>query len=177
MAEIKLRAATKADLGALLGVIDAAIAQLQVGFLNAAQIESSRFVMGLDRQLVADRTYFIAEIGVSVAGCGGWSKRATLYGGDNSTGLRNSRLLDCTNEPARIRAMYTAPAFARRGVGRALLTHCEAQARFHGFCAVELVATIVGAPLYLSAGYNVVEEFEDDRGGAPVPLKRMRKDL
>lgn len=175
MDAITFRAATEADLTALRSVMDAAIGQLQAGFLSAEQVEASRAVMGLDRQLVIDRTYFVALIGGAIAGCGGWSRRATLYGGDHSTGLREPRLLDPGSEPARIRAMYTAPAFARRGVGRALLAHCEAQARAEGFRAAELMGTMAGIPLYASAGYVVLEEIEDDRGGAPVPLKRMRK--
>lgn len=177
MTEITFRAATEADLAVLDAVMDAAIGTLQAGFLSPEQIESSRAVMGLDRQLVADRTYFMAMVGEEIAGCGGWSRRATLYGGDHSEGLREPRLLDPASEAARIRAMYTVPHFARRGVGRALLAHCEAQARAEGFAAVELMGTMAGIPLYRSAGYRVLEEIEDDRGGAPVPLKRMRKEL
>jgi GNAT superfamily N-acetyltransferase len=165
------------DLDCLRAVMDGAIGQLQQGFLNQDQIESSRAVMGLDQQLVTDGTYFIALIDNAIAGCGGWSRRATLYGGDHSAGLREPRLLDPATEPARIRAMYTDPAFARRGVGRALLAHCEAAARAEGFTACELMGTLAGIPLYLSAGYQVIEEIEDDRGGAPVPMKRMRKTL
>jgi len=174
---ITFRTATPDDLPQLTTVMDAAIGQLQQGFLSPAQIESSRAVMGLDRQLVLDGTYFIALIDDAIAGCGGWSRRATLYGGDHSAGLREPRLLDPASEPARIRAMYTSPDFARRGVGRALLAHCEAAARAEGFQACELMGTMAGIPLYLSAGYRVVEEIEDDRGGAPVPLKRMRKEF
>jgi GNAT superfamily N-acetyltransferase len=157
--------------------MDAAISQLQQGFLSPEQIESSRAIMGLDRQLVTDGTYFIALIDDVIAGCGGWSRRATLYGGDHSAGLREPRLLDPHSEPARIRAMYTHPAFARRGLGRAILAHCEAAARAEGFVAFELMGTLSGVPLYLSAGYRVIEDIADDRGGAPVPMKRMRKDF
>jgi GNAT superfamily N-acetyltransferase len=177
MTTFAFRTATLADLAVLRTVMDAAIGQLQRGFLSPDQIESSRAVMGLDRQLVIDGTYFIALIGDAVAGCGGWSRRATLYGGDHSAGLREPRLLDPASEPARIRAMYTSPDHARRGVGRALLAHCEAAARAEGFASCELMGTMAGIPLYLSAGYRVLEEIEDDRGGAPVPLKRMRKEL
>ena len=157
--------------------MDAAIGELQSGFLSPEQVESSRAVMGLDRQLVADGTYFVAKVGGVIAGCGGWSRRATLYGGDHSAGLREPRLLDPATEAARIRAMYTAPGFARRGVGRAVLAHCEAAARAEGFATCELMGTMAGIPLYRAAGYTVIEEIEDDRGGAPVPLKRMRKVL
>jgi len=177
MTTIRFHTAEPCDLEALGAVMDAAIGELQRGFLSPDQIVSSRAVMGLDRQLVTDGTYFVAQIGDAIAGCGGWSRRATLYGGDHSAGLREPRLLDPSCEAARIRAMYTHPAFARRGVGRALLAHCEAAARAEGFAACELMGTAAGVPLYLSAGYRVIEEIEDDRGGAPVPLKRMRKVL
>ncbi len=177
MTTLWFRPAMPDDLDCLRAVMDGAIGPLQQGFLNQDQIESSRAVMGLDQQLVTDGTYFIALIDNAIAGCGGWSRRATLYGGDHSAGLREPRLLDPATEPARIRAMYTDPAFARRGVGRALLAHCEAAARAEGFTACELMGTLAGIPLYLSAGYQVIEEIEDDRGGAPVPMKRMRKTL
>lgn len=177
MGSITIRLANENDLPVLRHIMDAAIAELQAGFLSPEAIESSRAVMGLDRQLVADGTYFVAEIDGQPAGCGGWSKRATLYGGDHSAGLREPRLLDPASEPARIRAMYTDPAFARRGVGRAVLDHCEAAARAAGFTRVELMGTLSGEPLYRIAGYEVIEEIEDDRGGVPVPMKRMGKAL
>ncbi|WP_408589185.1 GNAT family N-acetyltransferase [Novosphingobium sp.] len=172
-----LRPATVDDLPALDAMMQQAITRLQADVLSSAQIEASRAIMGLDRQLVADGTYFVAMRGDALAGCGGWSKRATLYGGDHSTALREPRLLDPATEPARVRAMYTAPGFARRGIGRAVLAHCEAAAQAEGFSAVELMGTLAGLPLYLAAGYAVIEEVIDDRGGAPVPLKRMRKVL
>lgn len=174
---VTIRLARLDDLPALEKVMDMAIGTLQSAFLSPAQVEASRAVMGLDRQLVADGTYFIAEVDGALAGCGGWSRRATLYGGDHSAGLREPRLLDPATEAARVRAMYTHPAFARRGIGRALLTHCEAAARAEGFARCELMATLAGEPLYRTAGYDVIEEIADDRGGAPVPLKRMGKML
>ena len=115
MTTFQFRTAQIDDLDALRLVMDAAIGELQHGFLSAEQIVSSRAVMGLDRQLVVDGTYFIALLDDSIAGCGGWSRRATLYGGDHSAGLREPRLLDPATEAARIRAMYTHPGFARRG--------------------------------------------------------------
>ena len=174
---VAIRLARLDDLPALEKVMDMAIGRLQSAFLSPAQVEASRAVMGLDRQLVADGTYFIAEVDGALAGCGGWSRRATLYGGDHSAGLREPRLLDPATEAARVRAMYTHPAFARRGIGRALLAHCEAEARAEGFARCELMATLAGEPLYRTAGYDVIEEIADERGGAPVPLKRMGKKL
>ena len=93
-----------------------AISQLQRGFLTEEQIDSSRTIMGLDTQFIEDGTYFVVEARDEIAGCGGWSRRATLYGSDHSAG-RRAHLLDPAVDAARVRAMYTAPAFARRGVG------------------------------------------------------------
>lgn len=156
--------------------MDAAIAELQRGFLDAAQIESSRTIMGLDRQLIADGTYFVVEEDGAIAGCGGWSRRATLYGGDHTPG-RDAALLDPATEPARVRAMYTHPDFARRGVGRLILDLCEQAARAESFTRLELMATLSGRALYSRCGYVDIEAVEDDRGGAAVPLVRMGKPI
>jgi GNAT superfamily N-acetyltransferase len=157
-------------------VMDAAIEELQQDFLTPEQIESSRAIMGIDTQLVVDGTYFIVFDDDRIAGCGGWSRRATLYGGDHTPG-RESTLLDPAVDAARVRAMYTNPEYARRGVGRLILTLCEQAATAEGFTRLDLMATMAGRPLYLSHGYVVVEELSDDRGGVPVPLVRMSKDL
>ncbi len=137
------------------------------------QIESSKAIMGIDRQLI-DETYFVAEIDGSVAGCGAWSRRITLYGGDHSAG-RDAALLDPASDAARVRAMHTHLDFARRGVGRLVLEACEAAAAAEGFNTRELMATPSGHPLYESFGFQPVEEVEDASGGAPLPLTRMRK--
>ena len=176
MTDLSLRLATEADLPVLKPLMDQAIGHLLKPFLSAAQVEASRAIMGIDTQLIADRTYFVVEIDGDVAGCGGWSRRATLYGGDHTPG-REPALLDPATEAARVRAMYTNPAFTRRGVGRAVLDAAEAAARAEGFSAVELAATMGGLPLYRACGYREVEAFEDDRGGVAVPLVRMRKPL
>jgi GNAT superfamily N-acetyltransferase len=171
---VEIRLATLDDVPRLLPVMDAAIGELQRDFLSPAQIESSRAIMGIDTLLVEDGTYFMVEEGDQVAGCGGWSRRATLYGSDQTPG-RDAHLLDPTSDPARVRAMYTNPTFARRGVGRMILRACEAAARAEGFVTLELMGTMSGQPLYLAYGFVPVEEVLDDRGGAPVPLVRMRK--
>jgi GNAT superfamily N-acetyltransferase len=168
------RIARLEDAPALAVVMDAAIAELQRGFLDPAQIASSRMIMGLDRQLLIDGTYFMVEAGDHIAGCGGWSRRATLYGGDHTPG-RDAALLDPATEAARVRAMYTHPDFARRGVGRLILDLCEAAARAEGFKRVELMATLSGRALYSQCGYADIQAIEDARGGAPVPLVRMGK--
>jgi GNAT superfamily N-acetyltransferase len=171
-----IRSATADDVAVLVPLMEAAIEELQRGFLDDDQIESSKTIMGIDRQLIEDGTYFVVEIDGCVAGCGGWSRRATLYGGDHSAG-RDAALLDPASDPARVRAMYTHPGFARRGVGRLVLEACEAAAATEGFNTLELMATRSGHPLYASFGFQPVEEVEDASGGAPVPLTRMRKPI
>lgn len=171
------RHATEADLPALKTLMARAIGELQRAFLSPDQVAASRMVMGLDTQLVADRTYFIVEQAGRIAGCGGWSRRATLYGGDHSTDLRDARLLVPGADAARVRAMYTDPDFARRGVGRLILSLCEEAARSEGFTAVELMATLSGEPLYRACGYGEIERQVDMVEGVGVPLIRMGKPL
>jgi GNAT superfamily N-acetyltransferase len=170
------RLAQQDDLAALRALMDAAIAELQKPFLDEGQIASSRTIMGLDTQLIEDGTYFVVEADGELAGCGGWSRRATLYGGDQSPG-RNAALLDPAKDAARVRAMYTHPLYTRQGVGRLILSLCENAARDEGFEQVELAATLAGEPLYRACGYEAYERIVDDRGGIGVPLLRMRKRL
>jgi GNAT superfamily N-acetyltransferase len=153
-------------------VMRLAIEQLQKDFLSPAEIEASHAVMGLDTQLVEDGTYFIVEEGGHIAGCGGWSRRATLYGGDHSSDLRQPRLLDPATEEARVRAMYTHPDFVRRGVGRMILEAAEQAAIAEGFQGARLMATLAGEPLYRACGYEEVERTVGD-----VPLVLMAKAL
>jgi GNAT superfamily N-acetyltransferase len=174
MPEFTSRVAVQSDIPALMAVMDAAIAELQQGYLDAAQIESSRAIMGIDTQLIDDGTYFVVECEDAVAGCGGWSRRATMYGGNRAPG-RDAALLDPAVDPARVRAMYTNPAFARRGVGRTILALCERAAAAEGFTWLELASTLAGEPLYASYGFEPYERFEDSTGGVPVPVVRMRK--
>jgi GNAT superfamily N-acetyltransferase len=170
------RLARRDDFDALKALMEAAILELQKPFLDQSQIESSRAIMGLDTQLIDDETYFIVESGGELAGCGGWSRRATMYGGDQTPG-RSAALLDPAKEAARIRAMYTHPDHTRKGVGRLIISLCEEAARAEGFTKMELVATLSGEPLYRACGFVPVENIVDDRGGAGVPLLRMRKSL
>ena len=174
MAEFRSRLAVSADVPALMVLMEAAIAELQRTFLDDAQIASSQAIMGIDSQLIDDETYFVVESDGDIAGCGGWSRRATLYGGNQTPG-RDSQLLDPTIDPARVRAMYTNPAYARRGVGRLILSLCEAAAAAEGFTRLELMSTLSGEPLYTAYGFRPLERLEDATGGAPVPLVRMEK--
>ena len=170
------RIATEADIPALVALMDLAISGPLAAFLTPEQIRASRVLMGLDSQIIADRTYFIVEADGVLAACGGWSRRITTYGGDHTPG-RVPEPLTPGADAARVRAMYTHPDFVRRGIGRMILDLCEAAARAEGYDRVELVATLGGEPLYLAAGFREIERFEDDRGGAPVPLVRMGKPL
>jgi GNAT superfamily N-acetyltransferase len=170
------RLATEADIPALMAVMDAAISGPLADFLTPAQVQASRAIMGIDTQLIADRTYFLVEEEGRLAGCGGWSRRATLYGGDHSTAQRNAALLDIATDAARVRAMYTHPDFARRGVGRLILQLCEGAAREAGFRSVELMATMSGEPLYKAAGYHQIERIiAASKDGVDVPGVRMGK--
>lgn len=166
------RIATPEDCDALSGLIERAIDDLQKPYLNADQIATSHIFMGLDRQLVLDGTYFVVEQGGRIAGCGGWSRRATPYGADH-TPDRDNRLLDPATEPARIRAMYTHPDFVRQGIGSHIIALCEAAARAEGFRRIQLTATMAGVPLYRFCGFEGGEEVED-RG---VPMLLMEKSL
>lgn len=176
--EFSHRIATAEDIPALRRVMTRAIEQLQADFLDPAQVAASHKVMGLDSQLVEDGTYFVIEQGARIAGCGGWSFRATLFGGDESVITREPDRLDPVCDPAKVRAMYTDPDFARRGVGRLILQLCEGAAREAGFRRVELMGTAAGIPLYESCGYRAaakLEQFPVD--GTRVPLLRMEKAL
>jgi GNAT superfamily N-acetyltransferase len=172
--EFTSRLAVAADAPKLTALMDQAIAQLQRAFLDDAQIASSRAIMGIDTELIDDGTYFVVESNADIAGCGGWSRRATLYGGNQTPG-RDSNLLDPTVDPARVRAMYTNPAYARRGVGRLILSLCEAAAAAEGFTRLELMSTLSGEPLYTAYGFRPLDRLVDSTGGAGVPLVRMEK--
>ena len=172
--EFTSRLATLEDVRWLTAVMDAAIAELQRAFLDDEQIEASRAVMGIDTQLIEDGTYFVVETPEGdVAGCGGWSRRGTMYGNDHSPG-RDAKLLDPAVDAARVRAMYTNPAYARRGVGRLVLSLCEAAAA-EGFSQLELVATLSGEPLYGAYGFTPLERIEVSVGAVAVPAVRMEK--
>jgi len=172
------RIATMDDLAALRALMAQAIDHLQTGFLSPEQIAASRHVMGLDTQLIKDGTYFLVESDGELAGCGGWSYRATLYGGDASVVAREPEVLDPAKDAARIRAMYTNPAFARRGIGRRVMQVCEDAARAAGFARTEMMATMAGVPLYRACGYEPIEEvLSAPIDGVQVPLLRMGKVL
>jgi GNAT superfamily N-acetyltransferase len=176
-AEFAIRLARLGDAETLRPLMHAAIGELLRPFLPPDKVEASREVMGLDTQLIADGTYYVVEHDGLPVGCGGWSRRATLFGGDHSAG-RSAALLDAKTDAARVRAMYTRPGWTRRGIGRLVLDACESAAAAEGFWACELAATVAGEPLYRACGYAMVEPFEVlTSTGLTIPLLRMRKSL
>jgi GNAT superfamily N-acetyltransferase len=174
---ISIRLATTADASAISALIDASVRRLSEGYYSAEEIERALVrVFGVDSQLIADGTYYVAEENGEIVGCGGWGRRATLYGGDQAE--RNDAELDPATDAAKIRAFYVAPTHARRGIARQLLDVCESAARAHGFRRAELAATLPGVPLYAAMGYAGDEEVASDLGeGYELKCVRMEKVL
>jgi GNAT superfamily N-acetyltransferase len=170
------RIATADDIPAIRDLMARAIAVNQTEFLTPAQIALSHSVMGLDTQIIADGTYFLIEREGVLVGCGGWSARATLYGGDTSIVARDPAPLDPATDAARVRAMYTDPACVRQGIGRMILDLCEGAAKAAGFSQTEMMATLSGEPLYRACGYLPIEYVSSPPvDGISVPLIRMGK--
>lgn len=143
------------------------------------QIESAleTGVFGVDTALIEDGTYFVAETDGRLIGCGGWSRRKTLFGGDRFAG-REAEELDPRSEPAKIRAFFVHPEWSRRGIGRGILARCELEARAAGFRSLEMMATLPGVKLYRALGYvagdPVIYEMDD---GVRIEIVPMRKSL
>lgn len=178
MADFTLRPARPADVPALNALIARSARALSAGYYTPREIESAiRFVFGVDTSLVADGTYFVVEAsGVPVA-CGGWSRRRTLYGGDQRP-VGPAELLDPATEPARVRAFFVAPEHARRGIGRMLLEACDGAARAAGFRSLELMATLPGVPLYAAGGFAELAQVTDTLpDGTPIRFVRMGRPL
>ena len=176
MAPLHLRLASERDITDIKALMQRAIRELQKGYLTEAQIDASFAGMGLDTQLIEDQSYFVVCEGDLIVGCGGWSRRATLHGGDHSAG-RDNRLLNPDTERARIRAMYCHPDHVKRGIGRLIIEAAEAAAKADGFKALEMAATKAGEPFYLRCGYHIEREWEDLNGVVPVPLLTMVKEI
>lgn len=172
----RIRTASLDDVPALNRLIERSAKGLSVGYDTSGQVQALvRHVFGVDTQLLEDRTYYAIDEDGELVGCGGWSRRATLFGGDQAKSGPDP-LLDPVTDAARIRAFFVEPRMARRGLGRALIARSIEAARAAGFRAVELVATLPGEPLYHASGFTVTERFElllprDVR----VPVARMRR--
>jgi N-acetylglutamate synthase-like GNAT family acetyltransferase len=175
----EIRLATIADVPALQQLIRESVAGLSVAYYTPEQIASAlSHVFGVDTQLITDGTYFVVEVGNEIVASGGWSKRKTLFGGDQMKSAQGEGLLDPAKDAARIRAFYVHPNSARRGLGSLILTACETAARAAGFRRIELVATLPGEPLYLSRGYKKLEPMElETPDGESLPAFLMSKSL
>jgi GNAT superfamily N-acetyltransferase len=195
-AKIRIRKAVLAEIPLLRELIEASVRELQVQDYTPAQMEGAlEAVFGVDSQLIADGTYFVAEAktadgqsgaastggaknisaGWTIVGCGGWSKRKTLYGSDQCKG-REDALLDPRHDAAKIRAFFIHPAWARQGIGSRILEACEIAASSAGFTSYEMGATLTGAKLFGVKGYAAVENIEVPlKGGLSLPVIRMAK--
>jgi len=155
---LKTRLATFADIPALNELIASSVRGLSIGYYSEKQIESAiKYIFGVDTQLLVDGTYYVVESGDKIAACGGWSKRKTLYGGDQHKSHADP-LLDPLTESARIRAFFVHPDFSRQGIGRMLINLCETEAIKNGFKSMELGATLPGEPLYAAMGYKSISQ-------------------
>jgi GNAT superfamily N-acetyltransferase len=180
---IHLRKATAADVPRLREVIEASVRGLQAGDYSPAQIEGAlKSVYGVDSQLIADGTYFAAEVPEAhgqpqIVACGGWSKRKTLYGGDQYA-AREDSLLDPARDAAKIRAFFVHPDWARRGIGGMILDACERAALAAGFTRLEMGATLSGVAFYRAKGYSPVENQQAPLGnGETLAIVRMAREM
>jgi GNAT superfamily N-acetyltransferase len=157
---VTIRLATFDDIPALNKMIALSVRGLSRDYYTPNQIESAiKYVFGVDTQLVTDGTYYVAELENTIVGCGGWSKRNTLYGGDQHKEIEDP-LLDPKLDAARIRAFFVHPAYARQGIGRHIINVCETAAKSNGFSSFELGATLPGVPLYTATGYQTIERID-----------------
>jgi N-acetylglutamate synthase-like GNAT family acetyltransferase len=175
-APFAIRTATLSDVPRLSEVIKLSARELSRGDYSSEQIEAAlKSAWGVDTQLIRDGTYFVVENECELIGCGGWSNRKTLFGGDAQQG-RVPDLLDSAKDACRIRAFFVHPSFARRGIGRLLLTHCEHEAKRAGFKQAELVATLPGVKLYAALGYEEIERKSYPLDGSvSIEFVTMRK--
>lgn len=173
-----LRPARPADIPELQRLIERSARALSAGYYTPAQTEAAiRHVFGVDSSLVADGTYLAVVDEGTIVACGGWSRRRTLYGGDQRP-VGPPELLDPATDAAKIRAFFVAPEHARRGIGRALLTACEAAARAAGFSRLELMATLPGVPLYAACGFHAVARTTDVLpDGTAIEFVRMERPI
>ncbi len=174
-----LRLARLEDKAALTDLIDLSVRVLQRHDYSGPQLEAMLIhVYGVDTQLIEDETYYVVEAEGHLVGAGGWSRRKTLFGGDQAKKDSEDNLLDPATDPAKIRAFFVHPAWARQGIGRLLMQTCEQAAYAAGFRRLELMATLTGERLYAASGFEVLERVEIALpGGVNGPVTRMAKIL
>jgi GNAT superfamily N-acetyltransferase len=174
-----LRIAQESDIPALAALIPTSVRALQAAYYSPAQMDAALgTVFAVDRQLIHDGTYFVVEDGDVIAGCGGWSRRRSLFGGDAGRTGADSDALDPAHDAARIRAFFVHPDWARRGIGRQIMRACESAIGGARFRSIELVATLAGEPLYAAFDYRPVERYNIPlAGGLLLPAVRMVKEL
>jgi GNAT superfamily N-acetyltransferase len=180
--DITIRLATLDDLPALRALIEASVRTLSVGYLTPEQVEAElRYVISPDTRLIADGTYYVAVApGGAIAGAGGWSRRRALHGGDAWKAAHSDadELLDPATQSARIRAMFTHPAYTRRGIGTRIFETSRAAAAAAGFGSLVLTATMPGVPLYESLGFRIVRRYDDPLpDGTQVPVAEMARSI
>lgn len=175
---VTIRIATVADEPPLRVLIPRSAHALSRGFYSDAERDAAiQYVFGVDSQLIRDGTYLVAERDGEIVGCGGWSKRRTLFGGDQHKDV-DDPLLDPKVDAARIRAFFVAPEFARQGVGGLLMRACACAAFEADFRALELMATLPGVPLYAAYGFSAQENVvEVAPNGVRIPFVRMHRRL
>jgi GNAT superfamily N-acetyltransferase len=175
--DVYIRLACLKDIPALTSLIPKSARKLQANYYTFQQIEGALgSVFGVDSQLIDDGTYFVAESKSQIIGCGGWSKRKTLYGGDQSKSIAEESFLDPKIEAAKIRAFFVDPAWARRGIGSQIMQKCETAACDAGFQKLEIIATLAGEFLYAKFGYHVIQQFDIPLpNGEMLPVVRMFK--
>jgi GNAT superfamily N-acetyltransferase len=198
--KVSLRLAEARDVPELRRLIEASVLGLQANDYSPSQLKRAlEVIYGVDTQLIADRTYFVAEApansqppnneqtasekpepGLSrpiIVGCGGWSRRKTLYGGDQFAGREDS-LLDPATDAAKIRAFFVHPSWARRGIGGQILDACESAAKAKGFRRLEMGATLTGIPFYKAKGYEELGPADAPLGAElSLPIVRMAKNV
>lgn len=176
--DYQVRLATLDDREAITRLIADSARHLSREHYDDAQIEAAiASVFGVDSTLIEDGTYFVAEQDGTLIGCGGWSKRKTLFGGDQFSD-RDTAMIDPASEPSRIRAFFVHPEHARKGVARAILSVCEREAKAHGFRALELLSTLPGIKFYEANGYSRMGDFDLELpGGVKLQFVPMRKQL
>ena len=174
----EVRKATLADREAISRLIAASARGLSRDHYSDTQIEMAiASVFGVDTDLIQDGTYFVADQEGTLIGCGGWSRRKALYGGDKFSN-REAGMLDPAADPARIRSFFVHPEHARKGVARAMLSVCEQQAKAHDFKALELMSTLPGIEFYEANGYSRIGNFDLDLAdGVKIEFVPMRKQL